>query len=235
MTEYIQRYFDFFKFDNGPAPLQRLEEVFVEAAVFQYSGERVLGLKALVEYHQKLSSAWKSSAVTWHTTSEDDESLTAEWSQTYTESDGQTCVRSGKIIAQIASNGLIRSLYTVLEHDTKHMGRVLLGKHVDVWWSRDADERLEMMKEIYTDDVSFADPAAPAQGHVELNARIAQTPLLNDYRIGQFYSTFDHLLYSWETQLEDGSRLTGWEYLHFHGDMIDSFSVFTDTAYAGLA
>ncbi|MEU5714057.1 hypothetical protein [Streptomyces flaveolus] len=236
MSKWIQSYFDLFNFNDGPASPQRFKDVFTEKALFQYGGERVLGMKALVEYHQDLMSGWTSSAITWAVISEGGDSLTAEWSQTYTGTDDQPGVRSGKVIAHFTLGGLIAELYTFLEHDTRDEGRVLLGKHLDVWWVRDdSDERLELMKGIYADGITFVDPAAPAQGHAELNAHIPKTPVLADSRIGQYFATFDHLLYRWETHSEDGTYVAGWEYLHFQGQLIDNIAVFTDIDFSAIA
>ncbi|MFJ9558894.1 hypothetical protein ACIRQQ_02480 [Streptomyces fuscichromogenes] len=236
MAVHISGYFDLFNFKDGPDSLQELKSLFAETSLFQYGGERVLGVDALLAYHQDLLSGWATSALAWNMTSHGEGGFTAEWSQTYTSAGGRPGSRSGTAAGRFAPDGSIAEFYTFLEHDSQDMGRVLLGRHLDVWWARDdADKRLELMKGVYADDVSFADPAASVRGHAELNSLISRTPVITNYRVVRYHVTFDHLLYRWDTNFADGTRFGGWEYLRFRGDLIDSVAVWTDAQYTGIS
>lgn len=107
----------------------------------------------------------------------------------------------------------------------------LVDDHLSVWAVTDPQERAGRIAAIYTEDVTVVEPDGIVRGRDALNSRIG---LLQEHFAGLVFSLatpiehhHDYAMYQWnqptETRTED---VTGWDVLHFDGDLIDHAVMF---------
>jgi hypothetical protein len=107
----------------------------------------------------------------------------------------------------------------------------LVKAHLNIWAVTDSRERAAGIERVYTVDVTIIEPDGVVRGRAALNERITQ---LQQHFSGLEFSVngsiqyhHDYAMYEWQQptaiQAED---VTGWDVLHFEGDLIDQAVMF---------
>ena len=107
----------------------------------------------------------------------------------------------------------------------------LVDNHLNTWTISDPHERAEQIAKVYTEDVTVVEPDQIVRGRDALNARIG---LLQEHFAGLEFSVVgpiehhhDYAMYQWNQPTATRPEpVTGWDVLHFDGDLIDNAVMF---------
>jgi hypothetical protein len=107
----------------------------------------------------------------------------------------------------------------------------LVEAHLHVWAVSDPRERGEQIARVYTENVTVVEPDGIVHGREALNVRIGR---LQEHFSGLEFSVtgpiqhhHDYAMYQWNQPTEIRPEdVTGWDVLHFDGDLIDTAVMF---------
>ena len=107
----------------------------------------------------------------------------------------------------------------------------LVQAHLKAWTIPDRGERAAEIARVYTQDVTIVEPDGVLHGRDALNTRIGQLQQLFsglEFSVNSLIEHHhDYAMYEWRQPTAIGSEdVTGWDVLHFDGDLIDQTVMF---------
>lgn len=107
----------------------------------------------------------------------------------------------------------------------------LVKAHLNAWALTDPQQRAAEIERVYTENVTIVEREGMVHGREALNEHIGQLQQqfsgLELSVNGAIHRHHDHAMYEWQlpTALQP-QNVTGWDVLHFEGDLIDQAIIF---------